>query len=80
MSSPLSHLFSNSDLSQAIHGLIQRQWEVRFYHVYKEGNIVVDFMTNEGFSISKSFLSYVNPPEKARNLLLNNVIGSLSHE
>ncbi|CAI0444865.1 unnamed protein product [Linum tenue] len=33
-------------------GLIQRNWEVRISHIYREGNKVADFLANKGHSVS----------------------------
>lgn len=74
-SSQIRHPCSNSDLLQAIHTLIQRQWDVQIMHVVKEGNNVANFMANEGFNISKNFLSYSSPLSKIKELLFNDVLG-----
>lgn len=62
ITSALVHQCFNLDLIQATQGLLHCEWEVVIRHVFQEGNALVDFTANKGFSLGEEFISFGSPP------------------
>lgn len=63
------------DLIWEIKGFSQNEWEVQLVHIYREGNMVADFMANYGFDSVNSYVLFEYPPPGARKFLMYNMLG-----
>ncbi|CAI0378945.1 unnamed protein product [Linum tenue] len=56
-------------------GLIQRNWEVRISHIYREGNKVADFLANTGHSVSIGYHVFESSDSGLTYWILYDVLG-----
>ncbi|EOY18805.1 Ribonuclease H-like protein [Theobroma cacao] len=66
---------ANMDLIRAIKGILQNKWEVHLVHIYREGNMVADYMAKYGFDSANSYVSFEYPPPGLRKILMYNMLG-----
>ena len=63
-------------LARSIKGIMQRAWNVKIAHVFRESNQVADFMANLGVNMQPGLVVFDEAPSETMNLLLNDRMGT----
>ncbi|CAI0551170.1 unnamed protein product [Linum tenue] len=64
-----------ADLAK-VRRMIQRNWEVRIEHIYREGNVVADFLASTGHALQVGSHPILVPDQRLQHWLLFDLVGS----
>ncbi|KAL4299363.1 hypothetical protein AHAS_Ahas17G0093400 [Arachis hypogaea] len=58
-----------------INNWVKRQWKMKFKHILREGNIVVDWLAKKSLKTDPGYHFIETPPTEIRNLLSDDCRG-----